>query len=91
MPDQATADESVHADPKAVSGSRGQLRANHLKRTVERQRPIATPSEQTEACRMNVSEQNRVERSALERADRLEEVSANFRKREAAYVVSERK
>jgi hypothetical protein len=91
MPDQAVADESVHAESKAVSGSRGQLRANHPKRTIERQRPMVTPHEQTEACRTNVSEQNRVERSALERADRFEEVSANFRKREAAYVVSERK
>lgn len=91
MPGQAIADESVHADPEAVSGSRGQLRANHPKRTIERQRPIATPHEQTEASRTNMSEQNRVERSALERADRFKEVSANFRKREAAHAVSERK
>ena len=91
MPDQAIAVESVHADSLAVCGRRGQLRANQSKRTIERQRSMVTPNEQTEACRTNVSEQNRVERSALERADRLKEVSANFRKRETAHAVSERK
>lgn len=50
-----------------------------------------TLGEQTEAIRTNVSEQNRVERSALERAGRFEEVSANSARQSRSNAAGERR